>query len=121
MYIHSCPLSSIFASWVKYLGVIITLNIPLVKKDPPISAINKFLSSGDGPRQRYYAASQRWASLQDAGLSRAERRLCGVFNGDEPDFQAAGREWGAVLGLRLPGAQQADEAPQYQVTDPQHT
>lgn len=47
--------SSIFAQGVKYLGVIITLNIPLLIKDPPISAIHKSLSCGDGPRQRHSA------------------------------------------------------------------
>lgn len=39
---------------MKHLGVIISLNVPLLIKDPPIS-IPESLSCGDGPRQRHSA------------------------------------------------------------------
>ncbi|XP_043965623.1 translation initiation factor IF-2-like isoform X2 [Gambusia affinis] len=53
-------------------------------------------------------------------LPRRRRPVCGPRHGDEPDLQAAGGELGAMLSLRLPGAQQAAAAPQHPLTDPQH-
>lgn len=58
------------------------------------------------------------SSLQDAAPLPLPLR--GLRHGGKPDLQAAGGQPGAVLGLRLPGAQQAAEAPQHQVSDPQH-
>lgn len=65
------------------------------------------------------------SSLQHAPLALPERFryllfLFGFCHGDEPDLQVAGGERRAVFSLRLPGAQQADEAPQHQVANPQY-
>lgn len=96
-----------------------SLNMPFDSKKILVVANHKVLGSGDRLISES-VTSPASSSLQDAPLSRTGRLLCGTFHGDEPDLQAAGGERRAVLGLRLPGAQQADEASQHQVPDPQH-